>query len=310
MSQVKLTSIERVISGVYRDLNPSVEINESDMIEWAGEALEHIGAYSQLEERVEYLKVNDHRVLIPCGLHKIVQVAYKFTDDEPTEAAMLTTCDGTAECTTPNCANCNPDSCTEDLCAKSGQLIANAELWLEYYKPTRFKHTGYYFNNYKPMRLATSSFGRGESIHCKDCVNISSTCEHEYSVDHPYLRTDFKEGHICISYVAQAVDERGFPMIPDEVSYIEAIKRYIVYKLKYSEFIQGIINPQVFAKIEDDWHWYCRQARGKANMPDTVDKLENIKQQWSRLIPKVNRYYGFFGNLAAREQLNLSNNIG
>ena len=99
-------------------------------------------------------------------------------------------------------------------------------------------------------------------------------------------------------------------MIPDEVSYIEAIKRYIVYKLKYSEFIQGIINPQVFAKIEDDWHWYCKQARGKANMPDTVDKLENIKQQWSRLIPKVNRYYGYFGNLAAREHLNLTNTIG
>ena len=40
MSQVKLTSIERVISGIYRDLKPVIELNENDMIEWAGEALE------------------------------------------------------------------------------------------------------------------------------------------------------------------------------------------------------------------------------------------------------------------------------
>ena len=102
--------------------------------------------------------------------------------------------------------------------------------------------------------------------------------------------------------------KQGYPMIPDEVSYVEAIKRYIiVYKVKYSEFIQGIINPQVFAKLEDDWHWYCKQARAKATMPDTVDKLENLLQQRNRLIPKTNRYYGFFGNLATKETLNLGN---
>ena len=81
MSQVKLTSIDRVISGLYRDLKPVIEINESDMIEWAGEALEHIGAYSQWDERVDYIKISDYRALIPCGIHKIIQVAYKFTDN-------------------------------------------------------------------------------------------------------------------------------------------------------------------------------------------------------------------------------------
>ena len=54
----------------------------------------------------------------------------------------------------------------------------------------------------------------------------------------------------------------------------------------------------------------CQQARGKANMPDTVDKMENLLQQRNRLIPKVQRYYGFFGNLSSGESLNFSNNIG
>jgi len=309
MSQVKLTSIDRVISGLYRDLKPAIEINESDMIEWAGEALEHIGAYSQWDERVEYIKISDYRALIPCGMHKIIQVAYKFTDKTPTETATLTTCDSSEEtCTNPACTSCDTATCGDDLCSKTSQLISNAELFLEYYKPTSIRYSQYYNSNFKPLRLATSPYSKAASMHCSNCVNLTANCEQEYTIDHPYIRTDFKEGYICLSYLGQALDEQGYPMIPDEVSYVEAIKRYIVYKVKYSEFIQGVINPQVFAKLEDDWHWYCRQARGKANMPDTVDKLENLLQQRQRLIPKINRYYGFFGNLASKEALNLGNN--
>ena len=57
-NQVKLTSIERVIAGLYRDLKPVVELSENDLIEWAGEALEQIGAYTQLEENVASLEVD------------------------------------------------------------------------------------------------------------------------------------------------------------------------------------------------------------------------------------------------------------
>ena len=80
MSQVRLVSIDRVISGVYRDLQPVIDLNENDLIEWAGEALEFIGAYSQMVEKVEYLLVQDHRALIPCGLHKIVQTYLQYVE--------------------------------------------------------------------------------------------------------------------------------------------------------------------------------------------------------------------------------------
>ncbi len=309
MSQVKLTSIERVLAGLYRDLSPSIELNESDMVEWAGEALEFIGAYTQMDEKVEYIRVDDYRALIPCGLHRIVQIAYKFTEGAPSTTSALTTCDSTATtCTTGACVSCDTETCT-DLCTHTSQLISNASLFLEYYKPGAFSQTPYYYNNFRPLRLAGSHFSQAKGMHCENCVNLSSTCEHEYSVDHPYLRTDFKSGYICLAFVGQALDERGYPMIPDEVSYIEAIKKYIIYKVKYAEFLQGLLNPTIFAKLEDDWHWYCQQARGKANMPKTIDELENLKQQRVRLIPQQNSYYGFFGNMSSSEHLNFSNSI-
>jgi hypothetical protein len=92
MSQVQLVSIERVLAGLYRDLKPIIELNENDMIEWTGEALEFIGAYTQLIEKVVNLKIEDYKVLVPSGLKNIVQIAYKHTEGNPTTTtAMLTT---------------------------------------------------------------------------------------------------------------------------------------------------------------------------------------------------------------------------
>ena len=42
-------------------------------------------------------------------------------------------------------------------------------------------------------------------------------------------------------------------------------------------------------------------------MPDTIDKLQNLTDQQNRLIPKVRRYQGFFGNLHTPEKLDLKN---
>jgi|TARA_R110000822_G_scaffold16329_7_gene55715 hypothetical protein len=305
MSQVKLTSIERVISGIYRDLKPVVELNENDMIEWAGEALEHIGAYPQLEEKVANLTVSDHRVLVPSGLKDIVQIAYKYTEGTSTSTAMLTTADNCITCDDP-CGETACRSCAT-VCEDAGTLIANAQLFLEYYKPNTFRATGYYYDNYRPLRKASGPFTAPYTSDCTDCTGISPTCEDEYRLDWPYIKTSFKQGHVCIAYVGQPLDERGFPMIPDEVSYIEAIKRYITYKVKYSEFLQGHLPGNIYMKLEDDWHWYCKQARNKMTMPKSVDDLQNLKDQHIRLLPKPNRYHRFFGHLHSAENLNLGN---
>jgi len=305
MSQVKLTSIERVISGIYRDLKPVIELNENDMIEWAGEALEHIGAYGQLEEKVINLTVSDYRALVPSGLKEIVQIAYKFTEGAVTTTPMLTTADPCITCDDP-CGEPDCPSCAT-VCENAGTLITNARLFLEYYKPNSFRATGYYYDNYRPLRKASGPFTTPFTNDCTTCTDINQTCDQEYRLDWPYIKTSFKDGYICVAYVGQPLDERGFPLIPDEVSYIEAIKRYITYKVKYSEFLQGHLPGNIYIKLEDDWHWYCKQARNKMNMPNTIDDLQNLKDQHIRLLPKPHRYHRFFGHLHSMENLNLGN---
>ena len=313
MAEVKLVSIERIIAGLYRDagIGSAQELSENDLIEWAGEALEFIGAYPQYQEAVDYVEVSDYRAEVPCGFHKLVQIAYKTTGGDACGCAIkIKSSDGsTSSCNSSTCGCDSSLTATVDPCAAVTQaedaIVTQAKQLVDYHLTYRFMNTSAYYQHYKPMRLASSSFSRGKLAHCENCINISATCDEEYSIDHPYIRTSFKKGKLCIAYIKQPLDERGWPMIPDTVSYVEAVKRYIIYKLKYSDFIKGQIPAQIFMKIEDDWQWYCRQARNKMNMPDTIDKMQNLLEMRKRIFNKERRYYGFFGNLSQGERLAL-----
>ena len=303
MSQVKLISLERVIASLYRDLNTTDELSENDIVEWAGEALEQIGAYPQYEEAIEYLDVEGHKAMLPCGLHQIVQIAYKTTPSGSAGCAIkIEQSDGSTVCNSSSCGCSDTEVCstTDDT------VVTTAQQLIDYHLQYRFVKTDAYYQNYKPMSLATGNFSAAKAIHCENCINISSTCDEEYSINHPYITTSFQKGHLCLAYIRQPLDDRGWPMIPDEVSYVEAIKRYVVYKLKYGDFLTGKVHPNIYTKLEQDWHWYCSQARNKMNMPNSIDKLQNLTNQWNRLIPNKNRYYGFFGNMSKPERLNLN----
>jgi hypothetical protein len=310
MAELQLVSMERILAGVYRDagIDSAQELSENDLVEWAAEALEFIGAYPQYQESVDYLDVSEHRAEIPCGFHKLVQIAYKTTGGDACGCAIkIKSSDGSTEScgsSTCGCGGSSTDPC-EAVTMAEDAIVTQTQQLIDYHLTYRFSITNSYWKHWKPMRLASSAFSKSKTAHCDNCINISAGCDEEYNIDHPYIRTSFKTGKICIAYIKQPLDDRGWPMIPDTVSYVEAIKRYIIYKLKYSEFLKGQIAAQTFMKLEDDWQWYCRQARNKANMPNTIDKMENLLAMRKRMFSKENRYYGFFGNLNQRERLTL-----
>lgn len=70
-------SVGTIIARLYRDLGANTELNESDIIEWCGDALNMIGAYGQYDEVSKCLDVCNHQVELPCGFHKLVDISYK-----------------------------------------------------------------------------------------------------------------------------------------------------------------------------------------------------------------------------------------
>ena len=138
-------------------------------------------------------------------------------------------------------------------------------------------------------------------MHCTGCVNENIQYEDTYIIDCDYIKTSFVSGKICLSYMAFPTDENCYPLIPDDISFKEAMFWYIYKKLL-------LFNPMFkkngidYSFAEQQWLKYCTQARNAANFPD-IDRYESFMNQWVRLIPNINRHDLMFEQLNTREDL-------
>ncbi len=124
-----------------------------------------------------------------------------------------------------------------------------------------------------------------------------------YELNNNWLTLSVKTGKVCIAYLAHPTDCDGFPMIPDDVSYREAISRCVLTRLDYIKWRQnpsdqGLRN--LYEHSEGQYNWYLAQAQNKAKLPDQ-NKMESIKRQMLRLKPSVNEWARNFTTLGVSE---------
>lgn len=127
-----------------------------------------------------------------------------------------------------------------------------------------------------------------------------------YILNPGWINTNFRRGHITMSYLAIPTDEEGFPEIPDNTQFREACYRYIVWKLNYPKYLSGTLPQSIYADMEDQWRWYCGQAGAKAMMPN-LDQMEGIKRAMTTLVPNLNKYQNSFRNLPAGSKSSFNN---
>ena len=291
MSIYKTISSKVVIRKIFRDLKPSKDNWIDDAVEWVGEALEHIGASSQLCQKQCVLDITDHKTLMPSDLYYINQVAIN-NSVSPVNSNEL-------------------DTLTTKVKELKDAIVTAQEDDLEYSSTTSVLHEinsrivvleNVYFKNeskLQPLQYGASTFHK--SMHCEGCVNENTNYEDTYIIDCDYIKTSFVSGKICLSYTAFPTDEDCYPLVPADISYQEAMFWYIYKKLLLS-------NPQFknngidYSFAEQQWKYYCTQARNAANFPD-IDRYESFMNQWVRLIPDLNRHDSAFENLNTREDL-------
>ena len=275
-------SSKSVIRKIFRDLNPNTDNWIDDAVEWIGEALEHIGASPQLVTKTVLLDVKDYKAILPSDLYYINQVAVNTTVAGTSTASQI-------------------DTIREKLDAIiAGGDNASAQLNEVNSRLHVLEQTYLNSNSLDVLAYCTTNFPK--NIHCEDCVNEHALGDSCYYVDSDLIKSSFITGKICLSYTAFPVDDECFPMVPDEISFKEAMFWYV-----YKKLLLGGTEPQVNNKIDylfadEKWKYYCTQARNAANYPD-IDKYESFMNQWVRLIPNMNRHSEGFAGLGQRESL-------
>jgi hypothetical protein len=283
----KLTSSKSIIRKIMRDLKPPTDNWVDDSIEWMGEALEHIGSGPQLIEKSKVLSISNYRVELPADLYQINQVAISN--------------------------NTNPSITTEltellnQVKELNAQIISDPNDSISYNYQLRELNArivvleNIYMNSGEPMAALQYNTGTFPVGDCTECENKFGSVKHTYFVDGGYIKTSFDSGAICISYKAFDTDEDCFPMIPDDISFKEALFWY-----SYKQMLLGGYTPAIngidYNFADAKWKFYCTQARNQSKYP-SIDKYESFMNQWVRLVPNLNRHSNFFENLGTRETL-------
>lgn len=305
MSVLKYVTIDRIFSKINRDLK-GTELNESDVIEWIGEALEFLEVPQILVEEVQFLSVKDYHVDLPSNLHMITQIA---KGDIGPDCSVESKEDLAVRCKTPEpieeevSLGCCPEEevCTDGCDEEVLNLDWTYDVWTT---------SSMYLRNYTPVRLATGTFFN--SLVCKEKdESLYLTCADEYTIvgdTEKKLRFNFMEGNIAISFLKNSVDkETGYPLIPDNISYITAIVYFLKWKIAEMYDWAGREGWATKAeKAESKWIKYVKQAKNYMKMPKTLDQFQNMLEQTHYLIPNHKRYYSYFGNLGKNQERNFN----
>ena len=105
-----------------------------------------------------------------------------------------------------------------------------------------------------------------------------------------------KEGTIEIAYRAFNTDDEGFPLIPENGSFEEALELFIKVKHFTVQFELGKISAQVLQHTEQQYAWAVGQAQSDLVRP-SIDQLQSFTNSWNTLIQRTTEHsYGFKDN--------------
>lgn len=155
--------------------------------------------------------------------------------------------------------------------------------------------------------LVASTSTRAGNWACVSATGLNSAEVGTYAIKRGYIYFDFEEGTAELNYKAVALDDDGYPMIPDNISLIKAIEEHVKVqhfrmKVDLQEMSEGPL-----MRAEREYAWYIGQAQGTLLMPD-LDEMESIKNSLVRIIHETSQHdNGFRAN--AVDVLNGSSTI-
>lgn len=284
----KLTSIHTVIAKVVRDLGlGDTEVRWQDMIEWIGEGLLFIGSYYQFEEKEGIIAIEDYKGVLPCDFHKSIRYMDGCSFGDNLQGPYWDIINKALK--ESGYQNTNvPCTVEGGDCYDVIDPISFQKLQL-----VQYSKVGYFSNFYGNLNRATNLMGAGRTY-----TGIGNS----YQINFDTVTATFRYGVISLRYLAIPVDDSGYPMVPDDVAFMEALMWRVAEKMAMRGHV--FKNPALndFEVSKFYWNKYCMQARANANAPDndTMQKLANI---WNTLVPNQNRYYSDFNDLG------LPNNI-
>lgn len=161
-------------------------------------------------------------------------------------------------------------------------------------------------SGYVAMRYSTDAFHHS---YCKNNNDVRCTSSLTYKVNDDFIFPNFETGYVLIAYKGIPVDDNGYPKVPDDPKFKEAVASHIKMRIGFLQAAAGKMPTWVYQKLEQDRDWYIGAAQTRGVTP-SLDMAESIKNNWIRLIPKINQHADGFASAGDAEQRIIHNATG
>lgn len=141
-----------------------------------------------------------------------------------------------------------------------------------------------------------------DNFHMSD--NKHEQADLTYKIQGRVIYTSIKGGTIEIAYRSIAVDDEGYPLIPDRSPFINALELYIKKKCFTILFDLGKINQAVYANVQQDYAWAVGQAQSDLVRP-SIDQLQSFTNSWNTLVQRTTEHSHGFKNNGTQERIKL-----
>lgn len=270
-------SVKELIGEIYRDNFYKYQLPWQDALEWSIDAIQLIGAPMVLIPKQIGIKISNYRGELPCDLENIEQAAGSFDGCTPFPMRSNTN-------TFHTVFNCNDKQILPTL-------IAQANISSSTTPPI-----GQDISGNPVYKFQNGNMSMPETI-TQTSQNVAIYNDPTYNVNDNFIFVNFKDGFVFLAYDALPIDEDGFPLIPDNRRYKEAVKAFIRYKIDYILWRTSEIDRATFDYSEREWLWYVGSAGNIARMPN-YDGMFTLMNQL-RLIPQKYSHNQFFRALGS-----------
>lgn len=155
-------------------------------------------------------------------------------------------------------------------------------------------------NDYFPMRYSTNTFS--SKFHEVGSPDFNRNSKNDYSLNNGYIFLNEEEGELKMVYKGLRLDDKGLPMIPDNIKVELAIEWYIKYRYYTILWELGKIPDKVFMNAEKEYDWYIGAAQTAGQLM-SIDEQESFANAFNKTILKTLQQNEFFENQGSIQYL-------
>lgn len=144
------------------------------------------------------------------------------------------------------------------------------------------------YYNIIQVREANNNISLQHTIDSHHMSDDKNSLAPSYRIQGNIIYSSLRDKELDISYKALPIDEEGYPMLPDNSSFIKALELYIKKQYFTVLFDMGKITGQVLNNTQQEYAWYVGQCQSDLVRP-TWDEMKSITNTWTNII--INKKY-------------------